>query len=277
MGGAARDLWPGAAGVRSSPWPRAGGGGDRRGVGVAGRPRLGRRAGQRRRRTGSGAAGRRAARRAAESASTALSTSSRASSGSSGAGSQKPPRALREPGAMPLKVRPSGAGRVPTSSAPTAWPRASRHRKTAFWRASAYSRPWRWQSSSSGEAALGAQEIAHGRPEALVGWRQAELGGRHARGAGGTGGVQADALLLEERISPSPAMSCRMRSRRASRAGMGSDKGAFYPQVYSTGGIPSANRLAAKMFSSDQREITAMSYTPTSSTMCTDAFPSLHF
>ena len=107
--------------------------------------------------------------------------------GDRGSGSQKPPRALREPGARPLKVRPSGAGRVPTSSAPTGWPPASRHRKTAFWRASAYSRPWRWQSSSEvvGEAALGAQEIAHGRPEALVGWRQAELGARRGRGRRG--------------------------------------------------------------------------------------------
>ena len=47
-------------------------------------------------------------------------------------GSQKPPWALREPGAMPLKVRPSGAGRVPTSSAPTGIWRGSRQRKTAL-------------------------------------------------------------------------------------------------------------------------------------------------
>ena len=54
-----------AAGVRSSPWQRTGRGGGKWGVGVAGRPRLGRRVGRRRRHTGSGAPGRRAGKGAA--------------------------------------------------------------------------------------------------------------------------------------------------------------------------------------------------------------------
>ena len=58
-------------------------------------------------------------------------------------GRQKPPRSLREPGARPLKVRPSGSGRVPTSSAPVTAPTGSRQTKTALRRASAESRPAR--------------------------------------------------------------------------------------------------------------------------------------
>ncbi len=48
------------------------------------------------------------------------------------------------------------------------------------------------------EAALAVQEIAHGRPEAVVGWRQAELGGGRRRGGGPGVWRQVGGVLFEE-------------------------------------------------------------------------------